>query len=117
MIDGTRVDTITDGSEDASFTIQTTGAGILLALHVISAGTPDVTITDDLSHTLFAETGMANPSRRYPRDGVDSIAGVAVTYDGTRLVSEAQPFIGSLNVVVANGGVSTAFAIVLIWER
>jgi hypothetical protein len=116
MIDSYRVDTTTDSSEDASFTIPTTGAGRLLGLHIVSAGTPDVVITDDLSHELFNETGMANGARRYPRDGIDSIAGVALTYDGTRLVSEAQPFVGSLNVVVANGGVSTAFAIILWWE-
>lgn len=116
MIDSMRVDTTTDASEVASEVIQTTGKGKLLALHVISAGTPDVTITDDLGHTLFSEAGMANGARRYPRDGVHSILGAALTYDGTRAVSEAQPFVGSLNIAVANGGVSTAFAIILFWE-
>lgn len=118
MIDSIRVELITDGSGNAAGVVANV-SGKLLAVHVVlgTSTTPDVTIKDSLGHTLFAETGMGTGDRRYPRDVVDSIAGVALTYDGTRTVHEAQPFLGGLDIAIANGGnTDKTLSIILAWE-
>lgn len=69
---------------DAVFTIQSTPSGVAYTV---------LTLTDANANAIY-----------YPRKGVHSDTGAALTYDGTRPVNDLPLIIGTPRMVVAQGG-------------
>ncbi len=73
-----------DNGVDATFTVQSTPSGVAYTI---------LTLTDANANAIY-----------YPRKGVHSDVGAALTYDGTRAINDLPLLIGKPRMVVAQGG-------------
>lgn len=73
-----------DNGVDAVFSIQSTPSGVALTI---------LTLTDANANAVY-----------YPRKGVHSDVGAALTYDGTNPLTDLTRIVGKPRMVVAQGG-------------
>lgn len=69
----------------------------------IGAGTDTTISSVSPAATLLTITDSQTDAWYFPRQQVYTPAGVAMTYDGTRIVAEPYPIAGQIQVAVAGG--------------
>ena len=100
-------DLTTDASGDASHVYQINGKIIAIRLDYSAsadAGT-DITITNDLSETVYSKTDSKTDVTLRPRTPVEDNAGTDVTYDGSNEIYEPYSA-AEVTVTIAQGGAS-----------
>lgn len=112
MIRALKLDTLTAAGTSVTYDVID---GELLALYAAfdSAGTLTVT-TQHAPTTTFLTLTAAGTQWYYPRAQVHSTAGAGLTYDGTRILETAIPFVDNVQMVTDAAGTAAVTLIVRV---
>lgn len=114
----------TDGSGDLTVNGEAAIYGVLYAVEIVASAldaTADWTLTmqgtpSGNAYTLLTLTDVNTNAVYYPRKGVHGDTGAALTYDGTRLVTDLPLLAGKPRIVIAQGGATKAASIILYYK-
>ena len=91
--------------------------GRVLGVHFDVGGTLTPTVVAGTpSQTILTPGALTADAWYYPRLGVHSYGGTALTLEGTEPVAEAPAVVGYVEARVADGGTDDTLTVTVVWE-